>query len=858
MVMNSMIHYLNKVGGVCLAVLILISGHSLGQVPKNGHMLMERQKQRIIILGDPHVRESERALWEKEIIPDINRLRPDLVLVLGDLSGGKGTGTDEGARRAVGVLSQLKAPWHSIIGNHDLQGEEFTSDEEAVAAVLKALGREKPGFTVELDSLAVIGLDNTFWRRNTVNKNEIVIDDAQLTWWQEELRRLGDKPVIMLGHAPPIGSGLMVMPELHARVGNAYMNQNHEPGRIQQIIWEHPNIVFWFSGHNHLGHQYRDAISRRLGVCYAHTCTASRASSRDASRHSRILDIEEDGTLRLRTFDHDLRRIDPELDLVIESDLNSLVQKRKRMLGKRFVPAHPLTMEQDAGQAKQRFVFLSDAHSVAPLVPIQKRIAAWCAREIRALSPDRIILGGDITHRPIPAQAEAFREALGISNIPTDHLPGNDEGRDFPSVVRGCVSLGDNVFLLATSNAEEAGESVDTLLKQLPDSGSCLVFAHFPPHLAGEERMRQLEQSKTRIYWVCGHKHEALESTHGSLHVIVSAGLDPVKARHSVPELLVCDWDGHEVTVQRRRTPHKYLSPAPEPPPRVGVAFRGTAETILSTAIERRIPAIQFHYKHSRDAASEGEKTLAQRYRDTVPGAFLSLHLPNFPHPAESVDLADQEPWLQWARDMGLDDLTAHPPDVPANFLFDQNGDFQRSVWAEQCLQTYASLAERALQMGAQISVENVYNKKVNPPDEERLGSQPWHLLRLVEAMRERAKVPDEQKKKIGIIFDAGHAFADVQVAKFHGLADWLSQVAPYLQLAHIHQVTPREDGEGTQNHRPIVEREGPRINHTGLLAAFHDASETSIPLLIEVRGQEDALESWEVLRDAGGKERDM
>lgn len=841
-----MVHYLYKIGAIC-AVLILSAGCGMGLAFKDSPKSMKNSKQRIVILSDLHINEQQRELWEKEIIPDINSLHPDQVFILGDLTSGKDSGTDAGVQRVVEILSQLKAPWHAIIGNHDLQAKEFASDEEAVGMMLKALGRKTPGFTVELENVAILGLDNTAWRRNTVNKNEIVIEGAELDWWQKELNRLGDKPVIMLGHAPPLGSDLMVLPELHVRVGNAYMNQNHEPGRIQQIIWEHPNIVFWFSGHTHLGQHYRDAVSRRLGVTYVHTSTPSQASSRDGHRQSRILDIEEN-SLRLQTFDHDLRRIDSELDVVIPHDPKALVQKRKRMLGKRFVPANPLTMEQDAGQAKHRFVFLSDAHSVDPLVPIQKRIAAWAARETRAASPDRIILGGDITHRPIPAQAEAFRAAFGIKNIPTDHVPGNDEGESFPSVVRGCVPLGDNVFLLATSSKEEIQKNVDSLLQQLPDSGGCLVFAHFPPNIAGEERLQKLEQSKAKIYWVCGHKHQALESTKGNLHVIITSGLDSIKARGTPSELLICDWDGKDLTVERKRTPPKYLAAASGEPLFLGVAFRAPAETLLTIAMERKIPVIQFHYQYSKGAATEEEKKLAKRYRETVPNAFLSLHLPNFTHPEEGVNLEDQIPWLQWAQDMGLDDLTIHPPKVPANFLFDQDGNFQKTPWAERFLEVYTSLAERAIQMGANINVENLYNKKVNPPGEEQLGSQPWHLLRLVEALRERARISPEQREKIGIVFDAGHAFADVQMSKFYGLGDWLSQVAPYLQFAHIHQVTPRPDGPGTKNHRPILDREGPMINYHGLLSAFQDVAPKPLHLVIEVRGEEDALKSWETL----------
>lgn len=656
----------------------------------------------------------------------------------------------------------------------------------------------------------------------------------------------------------------MVLPELHARVGNAYVNQNTVPGKIQQVIWEHPNIVFWFSGHIHLGQHYRDAVSRRLGVFYAHTGTASRLGSRDGCRHSRVLEIGPE-RLRLRTFDHGLRAIDLDLDHEEPNGLETLVAARKKMLGKRFVPADPATMAQGPNLVPagfRRLVFLSDAHSTVPLTPIAGRVAAWCARKIRELAPDRVILGGDLTHRAIPAQAGAFLDALGISDLPMDYLPGNNEGPtfEFPTEtrpVRGCMEGEDmeRVFLLSTSTIEEMDVSVEALLTRLPQDGACLVFAHFPPFMASEERLKRLQNAPTRIHWICGHLHEALESSTGSLEMTICGGLDPIKVRGSVPELLSVEWNGEEVVIQRIRIPDKYLQPLQKPLHCAGVAFRGNAETLLQVAIDRKLPAIQFHYGHSRGPAKEEEMVLARECRRTVPGAFMSLHLPNFPHPREGVDLSDQEPWLQWAEEMGLDDLTIHLPDVPANFLFDENEAWCDSAWAENCLQVYSTLSQRALKMGAQISFENIYNKQKNAPGEERLSTQPWQLLRFVERLRQRLAGEGfglEELSRVGIIFDAGHAFADVQFSKFYGLADWLEQVAPYLQLSHIHQVRPRPEGGGMQNHQVIADQYGPRINFHGLLCAFRDASARALPLLVEVREQAAALESYETLVATG------
>ncbi|RRJ95618.1 hypothetical protein Ga0100231_016330 [Opitutaceae bacterium TAV4] len=849
---------------------------------------------RIVILGDPHISPDEHTLWRDEIIPDINSLAPDLVLCVGDLTGGHVMGTATGTTDALALLTSpgaLTAPFASIIGNHDLQSHEFTTDPDAVRMMRTALGRPDTtaGFVIEHNTLAIIGLDNTRWRQNTVNKNEIVIDDAQLDWWRAQLTRLADNPILMIGHAPPIGSGLMVMPELHARVGNAHINQNHTPGAIQQIIWENPNILFWFSGHNHLGHHYRDSLSQRLGVHYVHTGTASRTYARDAHRHSRILDLAPDH-LTLRTYDHDLRTIDPALDHTTPHSLPTLVAHRRQFHQRRFVPTDPVTMQQPSPTAlrsppgNRRFVFLSDPHIALPIPAVTRRVIAWCARQIRAIAPDHLILGGDIIQHPDADEITAFWTALGITDIPAHYLPGNKEGPAFtlpplpaastppPALTRGCVQLIPHIFLLATSDQTEVNASLETLLTQLAqhpaDQTPCLVFAHFHPEATNPELVARLATSPVSTTWICGHRHNPADYNNGNLRVVICAGLDALKVCHTRPELLCIDWPPATpdnplspppaIAITRHAAPAQFVhSPAPIAgrfP--IGIAFRGDAPTLLRTIIDEKIPALQFHYNHTRGEPTPDELQLIADYRRTIPGGHLSLHLPNFPHPLENPNpnLDDYTPWLHWAAAARLDDLTLHLPNAPASYLFSNDGGFLDTPWTRACLATCQNLATRALAMGAQISFENVYNKKDSPPGAETLGTRPWHLTHFIKNLRHRLAAVGHAPadlNRVGIIFDAGHAAADVHISQHHGIADWLHHIAPYLQLAHIHQVVTHPDGR-SQNHQAITDLASGRINYTGLLATLadtmHAIARPPIPLLIEVRERDQALLSWRTL----------
>ena len=816
---------------------------------------------RLFILGDPHIEASELGLWQ-ETVTHINTLAPDAVLVLGDLTGGKWTGTREGMTEAVRILSRLEAPWFTIIGNHDLQAAEYTTDAEAVAGFLTFTGRKTPWFSRDLGPLTVIGLSTTQFRSNPVTPHEIVLNEEQLSWFSDELKRKADRPVLVLCHAPPIGSGLLTLSELHCASGNAYVNQNHVPGKVQRLILDHPNILFWFSGHNHMGQHYRDALTCRVGVHFIHTGVVSKRKSRDGCRHSRVLDILAT-EWRISTFDHALGGIDKTLDCVGSGGLRPWLEYRNIMKGRRRVALEPDTMRQGPGRNTKpagalRFAFLSDFHGTRHLSVTQRRIVEWCVRQIRAHQVDRVILGGDLTHHAQWEEAKAVVEELGIEDVPIDYLPGNNEAQcleektaGFPNVhlLSGAIvqhGWAENVFLLATTSGASVANATKDLIALAPQDGNLLVLSHYPSEATGVAPLL----NGRKVTWICGHRHRHEVRDEGGLAVHVSAGLDPVKVKGQRPELLIVDWDGETAHVQRIEIPEKSLRGAGPFPHVFGLACRGTAEDLVSMAIAREIPALQFHYSHVRGNPTDAELASVRAFRERFPNGFLSLHLPNFPMHPDGPRLEDAVDWLNWGKSAGVDDLTIHLPKAEAGMLFDEDKNLRDTPWARRCLSTYLELAKFCLSSGAGLSLENVYHKNRVLAGEEKLGTRPWHLISLVAWLRRallQAGYSESQTERVGIIFDAGHAFSDVTVTKEHGLAEWVGLIRPYLQLMHIHQVRINDEGRRT-NHHPITDLTEPCINYLGFLAMVGSATARRLPLLIEVRDREAALASWQTL----------
>lgn len=264
-------------------------------------MARDNSGQRLAVLGDLHYEIPQDARYRaarEQLLAE----RPDVVFQLGDQGGYSHCGTWRSFMEGLEFLTGFDRPFHTLMGNHDLEGPDYQTDAQSVAAWCEAFSRERPYQAVDLGEALAICLSSTRFRANIGCCHEVYIDEMQIAWLRTTLGQNRTRPTFVFSHAPIIGSGLRVLQSIHLKCPNAWMNHTDRPDRFIKLVEDHPQIKLWFSAHNHLGQHYPNSVSRVNQCTFVHVGVTGEVT-RDGRNHSRLVDFDGRG-FTLSTVDH--------------------------------------------------------------------------------------------------------------------------------------------------------------------------------------------------------------------------------------------------------------------------------------------------------------------------------------------------------------------------------------------------------------------------------------------------------------------------------------------------------------------------------------------------------------------------
>ena len=278
------------------------TSHSQSSIHSKADPLPEQRGVRLAILGDMHYEEKELSTFEKAR-NQILAYNPDAIASLGDLGGYTHSGSSLSFRETRDYFRSFKKPYYPLMGNHDIEGKEYATDEDAVTGWCDAFDLENPYYAVSLQHTILIFLSDTGHRSNLGSNHEVYLDETQIQWFQDVVEDNKNIPIYVFSHCPIMGSGLRILQDLHLKVPNAWINHSHYPERFIDIVHKNPQIKLWFSGHNHLGQDYPDSINRVGSCAFVHTGVIG-SISRDGKHHSRFLEFGDRGCI-ISTINHD-------------------------------------------------------------------------------------------------------------------------------------------------------------------------------------------------------------------------------------------------------------------------------------------------------------------------------------------------------------------------------------------------------------------------------------------------------------------------------------------------------------------------------------------------------------------------
>ncbi|MFC9895363.1 metallophosphoesterase family protein [Nocardia sp. NPDC127579] len=199
---------------------------------------------RVVQLTDTHVRVAGELLYDTvdthaNLTHILDRLRGsgpiDALVLSGDLTD---NGSAAGYRRlktaVEPVAAELGAAVLYVMGNHD---ERIAFGVELLGYAPGSVSAEQPhDQVVEVEGLRIIALDSTAPGRHVG-----LLDDAQLVWLREQLRRPAPRGTLLVLHHPPLPSALAAAELLNL----------DQPVRLAAAV-ANTDVRLILCGHNHM------------------------------------------------------------------------------------------------------------------------------------------------------------------------------------------------------------------------------------------------------------------------------------------------------------------------------------------------------------------------------------------------------------------------------------------------------------------------------------------------------------------------------------------------------------------------------------------------------------------------------
>jgi 3',5'-cyclic-AMP phosphodiesterase len=189
-------------------------------------------------LTDPHIQRPKKkyqffidtALHFRRAVERVNELRPDVVLVTGDVAD-KGYPKEYAVAKA--ILDDLRVPYFVIPGNHDERGAMRAGLGEQ--QYLPPSGRAIC-YTVEDFPLRLIAVDST-----EPGRQGGFFDSERLAWLDATLAEQPERPTLLFMHHPPMRTGIIFL--------DRFGFHNLEP--FKHILAKHRQLVRVICGHVH-------------------------------------------------------------------------------------------------------------------------------------------------------------------------------------------------------------------------------------------------------------------------------------------------------------------------------------------------------------------------------------------------------------------------------------------------------------------------------------------------------------------------------------------------------------------------------------------------------------------------------